>query len=248
MKSTHLLAGLLSLAAILLDLVVLTGFDRGHATPLMLFLGMAFGQLALLAFWCAAGRRTWLPRLLVTLAAAALLSRPLGGVTAGRSSEWFLLFCLFAGCVAAATRVVLWRGSDRRAESPAAVDRPRPTWQRAQFSLRSILALMTVVGLALGLSRHVAFPVTHALPVAVYGFWLVLIALTGLWALLSHCAVSLRLFLLALLCIVAGLFMAGAEHYQNAWFFTMIAFIEAIVICFGIAVLQIGGMRFAPSA
>ncbi len=241
MKPTHLLAGLLSLAAILLDLVVLTGFESGYETPLMLFLGLAFGQLALLSFWCAWGHRCWLPRFMVTVAAAALLSRPLGQLTAGQSSEWFLLFCLFAICVAAATRGVLPQGTVGGDKLLAAAAHPRPVRHWSQFSLGSILSLMTVVGLALGLGRHVAFPAQHALAVAVYGFWLVMIALTGLWALLSRRAVPVRLLLLATLCIVAGLCMAGAERYQSVWFFTMIAFIEAIVICCAITVLQVGG-------
>ena len=49
----------------------------------------------------------------------------------------------------------------------------------------------------------------------------------------------MRLVLLSALCIVAGLFMARTEYQHNVWFFTMVALIEAITVCGGIAVLEI---------
>ena len=60
MKPIHLLAGMFGVFVILLDLVVLTGFESGYDTPLMLFVGLALGQLALLACWCGSPSRAWL--------------------------------------------------------------------------------------------------------------------------------------------------------------------------------------------
>ncbi len=238
MNTSHLMSGLLVLAAILLDLVVLTGFDTGYEIPLMLFLGLALGQLALLAYWCAQGKRTWAPRLLAVVAAAMLLSRPLGRVTAGEASEWFWLLSLFVACVGSTTRVAIRRAECRRVRAPERLATSQPVRRRTQFSLGSLLALMTVVGLGLGYGRHATFLPDHALSAAFCGFWLISVALTGLWAMQSHQAVIIRVSILAMLCIVAGLMMAHTERVAGVWFFTMIGLIEAGMICFGITITQ----------
>ena len=73
---------------------------------------------------------------------------------------------------------------------------------------------------------------------AAYGFWLVVIATTSFWALVSRRALLVRLFGLAALCLVSGWFMARAESQPGLWFFTNVAFIEAVMICMGIAIIQ----------
>ncbi len=239
MKPAHLLAVLFGLAAALLDLAVVTGFRGSYHVPLMLLLGLACGQLALLAFWCATGYRTWLWRLMVAIAAAAIFSRLLGQRTAGTPAEWFLLLCLFVGCLALALRFALRNRPHSGVHDPG---NTHPGQSRRhphlRFSLGGLLSLMTAVGLIFGLGRHFAVPANHAIEVAIYGFWLIVIALTGFWTLLSLRPLAWRFILLVAICLLAGPLMARAEHFADAWFFTMMACIEAIVICLGMTIVQ----------
>jgi len=90
MKPTHLLAGLLTIAAVLFEVVVAKRLSTAPDTALMLFLGTACGQLALLSVWCVWGFSAWLIRLLAVLVSAALLSVPLRRrhPVSGPSGSW----------------------------------------------------------------------------------------------------------------------------------------------------------------
>ena len=240
MKSTHLLAALFGITSALLDLTVATRFEIGCSTPIMLFLGLALGQLALLAFWCVLAGRDWLPRIAVLLAAAVFLGRPLSGITAAGWAQWSSLLGVFATCVAAPILLARCIGVGPFRVHRDGKPHPRRRFRLpARYSLSSLLSVMSLVAVILGLNRHVAVPVQHPLVMASYGFWLSLVAITALWSLHSGQALSVRLVLLSALCSAAGLFMARTEYQHNIWFFTMVALIEAITICGGFAVLEI---------
>ena len=244
MKPTHLLAGLMALATLLLDQVVATQLCLRPDPALMLLLGLAFGQLALLAMWSVLGSTPWLLRLLAVAAVAALLSGPFASATAGRWSEWFLVLGLFSAAVALPTLVYRWAGlcaSEIEVESQRSAK--HRNLQYYQFTVGGVLSLMTAVGVLLGLARHATFPWQHTAALACYGGCLTLVALTSLWAIVSPQAISWRLGMLTGLCLAAGGAMFQVEHVRDIGFFTMIALIEAVVICLGMTILQSAGLR-----
>ena len=105
MKPIHLLAGLFGVSMLLLDLVVASGFGHNYDNSLMLYAGLAFGQLALLALWLAyANRHVWMVRLLVILLVTVFLSQPLGEYTRATHAQWFTLLSLFVGATDRWTR------------------------------------------------------------------------------------------------------------------------------------------------
>jgi hypothetical protein len=239
MKPTHLLAGLSLSAACLLDVAVATALETYPDPALMVFLGLAFGQLALLGIWTVLGTVAWLLRVLTMVAAAALLSGPIAAVTAGGWSEWFTILCLFCGAVVLLVSAFrCWglafstRGSDEE-DTPA-----RCRLACTQYSLGGILSVMTAIGLVLGLGRHVTFPWQHTLVLAGYGTCLLLVAVSSLWAVASSRSAPARLAILAGVCLIAGAVMDSLEPAQNIWFFTMVVFIEAIVVCWGVTILS----------
>jgi hypothetical protein len=244
MKPTHLLAGLLVIAAVLADLVLASHLPTAPDTALLWLWGSACGQLALLGIWSAWGRTAWLIRLLGVLAAAAFLGAPLSAATNGRWSEWFLILCLFAALVALPLAGARWVGltasvalsGGHREES---IRRPR----RSQYSLGGLLSLMTAVGLLCGLREYVAFPWPHVLALASYGTCLALVAFVSVWAMESCRAVATRLLFLTVACVGAGLAMSATELVRNAWFFTLVACLESAVICLGINVCLTGGLQ-----
>ncbi len=81
MKPTHLLAGLLVIAAVLADLVLASHLPTAPDTALLWLWGSACGQLSLLGIWSVWGRTAWLIRLLGVLVAAAFLGAPLSEAT-----------------------------------------------------------------------------------------------------------------------------------------------------------------------
>jgi hypothetical protein len=244
MKPTHLLAGLLMLAALLVDLVLVSHLETAPDTAFLLLWGVACGQLALLAMWSVLGATAWLIRLLAVLAVAAFLSAPLAAATHGRWSEWFLVLCLFAGLVGLPLVLARWSGLCARVTSEDGSRGERTErLRRCQYSLGGLWSLLTTVGLLCGMRPFVAFPWQHALVLASYGACLTLVALGSMWAMVSHRAVGTRLAVLTLLCLAAGWAMNSAELARNVWFFATVALLETAVICFGINVCLTGGLH-----
>ncbi|MHB8971740.1 MAG: hypothetical protein ACYC3X_01790 [Pirellulaceae bacterium] len=245
MKSTNLLAGLLMVAAVLLDLVLASRLQTAPDTALLLLWGVACGQLALLALWSVLGTTGWLIRLLAVLAAAAFLSAPLSAATPGRWSEWFLVLCLFAGLVGLPLVLARWSGLCARVTTAGDLcGEPAERLRRCQYSLGGLWSLLTTVGLLCGLRPYVAFPWQHAVALASYGTCLTFVALGAVWAMVSPRAVGTRLLVLTLLCVAAGWVMSSAELARNVWFFTTVALLETAVICLGINVCLTGGLTF----
>ena len=92
-----------------------------------------------------------------------------------------------------------------------------------------------------------AFPWPHALALASYGVCLACVAVGSLWAMTSQRTIGVRISVLTLLCLAAGLVMTRTELARTAWFFTMVALVEAVVICLGMNVSLVGGLRIAWS-
>ena len=105
------------------------------------------------------------------------------------------------------------------------------------------MSFVTAVGISCGLRHYVAFPWPHALALASYGACLTCVAVGSVWAMVSRRTVSMRIAVLTLLCLAAGLVMDRTELAHDVWFFTMVAFLESVVICFGLNVWFAGGLR-----
>lgn len=242
MRPTRRLAGLLILAAVSFDLAVASRWHTAPEASLMLLCGAGCGQLALLSVWLVWGTSAWLVRLAAVLAAAGLLSLPLAATTAGRWSQWFVVLCLFAVLVGATL------GAARCAGLAVATWGVEPAGGRRrlrhqQYSLAALMSLMTTAALACGLARHVAFPWPHAAALASYGACLTCVAVASLWAMLSRRRIGARIAALTLLCLAAGAWMYRTELTHDLWFFTMVAMIEALVICVGFNVWLTGGLQ-----
>lgn len=244
MKPGHLLAGLLTIAALLLDVALAQHLRAAPQGTLVLLLGAACGQLALLSVWCVWGGAAWLVRWLAVLAAASLLSVPLAAATPGLWTEWFGVLCLFALLVATSLAVARWSGLD--VVRASAEDRACATGQRlhsCQYSLGGLLSLTTATGIACALRCWVAFPWSHAPALASYGMCLTCVAVGSVWAMTSPRAVAVRLAALTLVCLAAGAAMHRTELARDLGFFTLVVCSEAVVICFGLNVRFAGGLR-----
>jgi hypothetical protein len=241
MKSTPLLAGLLAAAMLLADLVVIRRWPAAPDASLLLFGGLAAGQIALVAMWSLWGTAPWLLRLLAPAALAAWLSLPLAAATAGRWPEWFLVLTLFAGLVALPLGC-LFRGEKRSAGQRDTRRKPgTAAGGRLQFSLGGLLSWMTLIAVACALRDKFAFPWAYGREVAVYGVCLAAVAVGALrtsawWTSESPGSMYARVAGLTLVCLVSGWFMHATTGVRNVSFYTLLALIEAIVICIGLSV------------
>jgi hypothetical protein len=175
-------------------------------------------------------------------AAAAWISWPLAEATSGRWAEWFLLLILYALCVSVPfylARANGWRWQTDGVRR--SIDRTTSTW-RARFSLADLLSLLTLTGLVLGLRSCMAFPWRHLHEVVWYGACLTAVAGGSVWAIASHGSIVRRLGGLSGICLAAGWLMFAGATVRDAWFFTMVAFAEALVICLGLSIMQSAGV------
>lgn len=242
MKTTHLLAGLMALAAIVVDLVLASRLTAHPETSFMLLWGLSCGQLALLVVWSVWGQTAWLIRWLSVVAAAAWVGWPLAEATSGRWTEWFALMCLFGLCVSVPLHVARARGwTVHTAGIRLFTDQPASI-RRGQFSLADLLSLLTLSALVLGLRSHIAFPWRHWGEVLCYGACLTAVAGGAVWAIASRGGTWRRLGIVSGICLTAGWAMFAFASVRDAWFFTTVAFSEAIVICLGLSIMQMAGV------
>ena len=109
------------------------------------------------------------------------------------------------------------------------------------------MSLLTLTGLVLGLRWCVAFPWRHFGEVACYGLCLTAVAGGSVWAIASHGDITRRLGVLSGICLAAGWLMFATAMVRDAWFFTMVALAEALVICLGLSIMQSAGVWFQKS-
>lgn len=244
MKTTHLLAGLLTIAAVLVDLVLASRLKSHPDAAFMWLWGVACGQLALLAVWNVWGSAAWLCRLLGVLAAAAWIGWPLADATSGRWAEWYSLLCLFMVAVSGPLYVARARGWRLCVPTAEGSSSPPSRAHWTQFSVGDLLSLMTLTGLVLGLRGVAAFPWRHLGEVVCYGMCLTGVASAAVWAMASRRTVAQRVGVLGSICLAAGWAMFGATGVRDPWYFTMVVLAEAMVICLGLTILQAAGLLF----
>jgi hypothetical protein len=230
------------LAAIVIDLVLASRLTSHPDVSFMLLWGLSCGQLTLLVVWSVWGQTAWLVRWLSVLAAAAWVGWPLAEATNGRWTEWFALMCLFGLCVSVPFQLARARGWTLQTVGVRLFTDQPASMRRGQFSLADLMSLVTLSALVLGLRSNVAFPWRHLGEVVCYGVCLTTVAGGSVWAIASHGDTWRRLGMLSGICLGAGWLMFAVASVRDAWFFTTVAFSEAIVICLGLSILQMAGV------
>ncbi len=239
MRPIHLTAGLLCIAAICVDSVVWTRFQVEYTTPLMLWLGLMFGQLALLATWCARGR-LWLPIRLATLAAAAwVASRLLSHVTAGSWTHWFTLQCLYATSLAGIVfcgDLLGWQRAAAAGAGGGTAGRSDNS-HRWRYSVAGLMSLLTVTGMALGVGRTLSLPVAHMIAFLAGGAGLVLVGAVACWAAIPGRTPVARGWIMLITCLAVGYLLAHIDRHHTMTFFSGVAVVLAMNVYLSLKLL-----------
>lgn len=247
MKASQLLAGLYVLASILIDLVVAVQLDSDTPFSEVLWIGLSFGQLALLALWCLRGPGPRPVRWLAALAGAGGIALVWSSVHGHPANQWLAALCLFMTIVAGSTTLLLgrmrWVMSRPDRHPPRVIGR-----KPLQWSVGGLLALMTSIAIGLSLWREVSFPwpylanlvicFTALAGVAIASFSVISSAGRAPGRVASLRAVGTQIIVLSSVCLVSGLLLAVADDSFSVWQFTQASFVEAIVICFGGSLCQ----------
>lgn len=119
-------------------------------------LGLALGELGLITSWAALARRSWMVRVAIAWAFAALAAWPLAQISGPSWRAWAGMLLLFAIVVVIAWQGLLAIGFQWRAR--AAIRRECPPLGPRQCSLSGMLQVITACALALGMSSWLALP------------------------------------------------------------------------------------------
>ena len=150
--------------------------DSAGSPAFAVLAGMAFGQLALLAIWCVAGAVERFFRLLATLAIAGGLARMLAPATASTWAGWFVVLVAYWTTVS----LTLWLVTNANLWSR---HRERPI--RLQYSLGSMLSLVTLLSVILAMIHSGSISGPQLASFAAVGLWLVTITLVTMQAIAS---------------------------------------------------------------
>ncbi len=247
MKASYLLAGLFVLASILTDLVVAVQPDGPTLFFEILWLGLAFGQLALLALWCLEGHGPWLVRWLAALAGTGGIALVWSSPAGHPADQWLAALCLFMAMVIVVAALLPGRirGAVSWSDRAWAWTLSRPP---LQWSLGGLLSLMTSIAVGLSLWRHVSFPwpylanlvfcATAFAGVAIASFSVMSCVGESPGRTAVRLAIGPRIVALSATCLASGLLLGIADGSFSIWQFTQASFVEAIVICFGCVLLQ----------
>jgi hypothetical protein len=258
MRRPRLLIVLFLLATVLVDLVArslpvrVSGEDNGQIMLLALF----FSQVGLVAIWLGLGQTSFPWRIAVGFLILIAWSRPpttLPGFVGGSTGELAatvaipLLACKLLGL--RLTNVY---------SAPVAVPAPLGR-QRWQFSISSMLGLMTVVAVIMGMQPKIdlksllqwrpAFHidssiVPHIAPLAAGR---AIVAWTALWAALGTRSATLRLvvFIVAVAAAYGGLVATDVGYQYDFWPYKSLFFLEAVLLLGSLWVLRLAGYRVA---
>lgn len=212
--STHtVLLWLVLVACLVVDLVVLSVVVHQDwpELPGVIGLGLALAQVSLLVAWLIWGTWNIVWRVVATSAATCALSVMAAGSVDDfdEAPEWFGILLFYVAMVATVLFISRWMGYRVTVDTALRDDAPQRRWQ---FSIWSLLSVMTAVGVLLGLLRLVEWP-GHDLVEAIL-FFLILTTTTCLVFFVSFLGgESVWRWLIAAatiltLCPLAGLLMA----------------------------------------
>ncbi len=159
MDQSRLLIGLLVLATLVVDAAVLVSLSAspGRHSDRLLILALVLSQVGLLAIWAGWAGSTMPWRLLLTIAAATVVSELLERTNLWPDRNRFSdQLTLYATMLALATTgsIVAARAAGFRMERPIDETHPRRSSPRFQFRLAHLMGWLTATALILGLLEY----------------------------------------------------------------------------------------------
>lgn len=159
MHQSRLLIGLLVLATLVVDAAVLVSLPAfpGRHSDRLLILAILLSQVGLLAIWAAWAGSSMPWRLLLTIAAATVMSELLERTNLWPDRDRFSdQLTLYATMLALATTgsIVAARAGGLRIERPTNETQPDRSSPRFQFRLMHLMGWLTATALILGLLEH----------------------------------------------------------------------------------------------
>lgn len=211
MKGFTPLVVLLGAATAAVDLAALVWLRDSPVWPdgaSVAALGLALGQIALLAAHLAWGRWNILIRVVLLAAAVLFWSYPVAGFTGSSAEMWVSLFLLYAAMVAAPAAAARMFGVQLAViladGTPAAAGSDAKHWQ---FSLWGIFSAMTAVAVLLGLRPWLGSFRGDVLEVVVFAAVAATTAHVALWPVACCRNVFLAAAIVVPFCAGAGLLL-----------------------------------------
>ena len=245
MAGTRLLVVMLGTLLLLAD-----GIALRHAQPFphptaAVLMGLVIGQLGLVASWAACSRGSWLVRVAIVWACAALAAWPVAQCTGPAWRAWAGLLLIYALMVVAAWKLLLAAGYQWSSVEQDSVA-PPGNLRAHQFSLAWMLRATTALALALGVGSWLALPAIKP--------WLAVASITIL-ALFMPLVISTLLLqtprwwlrgLLALVVPLGGVVFLRVNGGATPMFMTLILGVELLVALLTATVLASVGVALEP--
>jgi hypothetical protein len=227
MRSTHLIAILLCVAMGAADAALAVHVESTVTPAFVMLAGMTFGQLTLLAVWCALGTGPWVVRVLATLSAVAGLAALVAPATAASRSGWFVAL----GAYWLIATLGMWGITATRRNPPQ-----KSRQARWQYSVSSLLSVITLLSVVMAMTQWVCFSWPQLASFAPVGIWLVITAVVTV----HGNATERRAWMVApiVVSIVAGILLSRATGLYDAGFFTLLCLVHVATISVGMLVVQ----------
>ena len=244
MAALRLLLVLLGILLGLANAVALRDCQHFPHPTAAVVLGLALGELGLITSWAALARRSWMVRVAIAWAFAALAAWPLAQVSGPSWRAWAGMLLLFAIVVAIAWQGLLATGLRWHTRTFTPSERP-PLGPR-QCSLAGMLQVITACALALGISSWLALPDRDPGVAVISIFTLALsVPLT-----ISACvAETPRLWMRGALLLIVP---AGAANFSllydasTALFLTLALTVQTLVTLVAAITLSVVGVSVQP--
>ena len=227
MKPCPLNTVLLCVALALADTALAAGTHTTYSAAFILLAGLAFGQLTLLAAWTTAGSGPWLVRLLTSLLVASGLAHLLAPATAASWSSWTA--ALVAYWLTASLGIWLITKSERSSRQKS---RLRPL----QYSLGSLISVITVMSVALGMAHWVSISVPQLTSFAPVGIWMLVVGTCTLHGALTSRVAWMIVPLGA--AVTAGALLSRTTGLYDTGFFSLLCLVEVVTISVGMLAVQ----------
>ncbi len=237
-RVAYFVSGLFVFACILMDAVVAVQLQDGTGLTIATYLGLTFGQLALVAIWCSETISAWRSRGLLALLFAAGLAHGWSDATYATWNQWLVVLICYVVVVGVVWRMAGFFFPEQSACSSVqsgngagsvALARSR----RHRWSLGGMLSVMTLIGLVLGPGRW--FTLSYSQTRMVGGHLAVLstVAATMVWALRSRRPLVQRVGTVSGISMGGGLIMAWFDPALGAWHYSFACLCEAAMISIG---------------
>jgi hypothetical protein len=244
MGALRLLLALLGILLALANAVALRDCQNFPHPTAAVVLGLGLGELGLITSWAALARRSWMVRVAIAWAFAALAAWPLSQLSGPSWRAWAGMLLLFAIVVVIAWQALLATGLRLHAKTSTLSERP-PLGPR-QCSLSSMLQVITACALALGISSWLKLPERD--PVLAVMSILTLASSVPL-TISAFIAETPRLWMRGALLLIVP---AGAANFAllydtpTALFLTLALTVQTLVMLVAAIILSVGGVSLQP--